>query len=49
MTGETIDRTELGERAEFFFRKRHPSLEIVQRIELSILALPNEFLRVLLA
>ena len=48
MTGETIERTELSERAELFFGKRHAPLEIIQRMKLSILALPNEFFRVFL-
>src|SRR5438552_11271716 len=43
MTGKTIERAELGESAQFFFRKRHAPLEIGQRMKLSILALPNEF------
>jgi hypothetical protein len=48
MTGQTIEGTELSQRAELFFGKRHAPLEIIQRMKLSTLALPNEFFRMFL-
>jgi hypothetical protein len=48
MLSETIERSEFGQCAQFVFRKRHPPLEIVHRLELSIFALPHEFFGVFL-
>src|SRR5947208_2085116 len=35
MIGKTIERTQFGQGSQFFFCKRHPALEIVERSELS--------------
>jgi hypothetical protein len=48
MLSKTIERSEFGQCAQFVFRKRHPPLEIVHRLELSIFALPHEFFGVFL-
>ena len=48
MIRETIEGPELRQRAQFFLRKQHAPLEIVQRIKLSILPLPDKFFRVFL-
>ncbi len=49
MIRETIESPELREGAQFFLRKQHAPLEIVQRIKLSILPLPDKFFRVFLS
>jgi hypothetical protein len=49
VSGETIKRAEFCKRAEFLSRKRHTPLEIFERVELPILALPHKFVCVFLA
>jgi hypothetical protein len=48
MIRKTIERSKFGQRAKFFRGKQHTPFEIFERIELSILPLPNEFISVFL-
>ena len=48
MLGETIQRAELRQSSQFFFRKRNPPFEIIERLKWSILSLPHDFFAMLL-
>ena len=48
MFGETIERAQFRERAQFFFRERNPPLEILERFKLAIVPRAFNFFAVFL-
>ena len=49
MFSKTIERAEFRQTTQFIFRERDAPLEIVERLEWSLLSLPDEFFGMLLA